>query len=110
MAGRNPDKILAIGDYMLECEGAEDFGRVEVKSRFRTAGEAMPKNFTRDFGWALKNGWIAEDPNKPDRFYVTRTGKTALSEKFSDDIKKASAQKSTGRRRLRKPKDKAGAE
>ncbi len=101
-AQRNPDQILAIGEYMNRHEGAQDFGRDEVKARFRTAGEPVPGNYPRDFAWTIKNGWIAEDPTNAGRFYVTKKGKDAIAQKFSSEIRKASAQKTLTRRRARR--------
>ncbi|QBR70409.1 hypothetical protein CU048_02975 [Beijerinckiaceae bacterium] len=100
-ATRNPDKITAIAEYLIAHEGTESFTRDDIKGRFRTAGEAAPANFPRDFTWAVKNGWIAEDPKSPGSFYVTKKGRTAIENKFSDEVRKATAKPST-RKRLRK--------
>jgi hypothetical protein len=67
-------KILAVGRYMRDHESQSDFGREEVRSRFRAAGEPQPANFHRDFQKAVREGWIAEDHQNRGRFYVTRTG------------------------------------
>jgi hypothetical protein len=91
-ASRNPDKITAIGHYLIEFEGAPDFGREDVKSRFRAAGEAPPANYPRDFAWAVRSGWVAEDTNAPGRFYVTQKGRSAIAAKFSPDVRKTSPQ------------------
>jgi hypothetical protein len=98
---RNPDKITAIAQYLSVHEGTEVFTRDDIKGRFRTAGEAAPANFPRDFTWAVKNGWIAEDAKSSGSFYVTRTGIAAVKNKFSDEIKKGTAQP-IGRKRSRK--------
>jgi hypothetical protein len=92
-AKRNPDKIAVIGHYIVEHEGRREFTRDEVKGRYREAGEAIPANFPRDFSWALKNGWIAEDPNDRGSYYVTKKGIEAIDEKFSTEIRKKTAQK-----------------
>jgi hypothetical protein len=101
-AKRNPDRILAIGIFMMDHEGAQDFGREEVKARFRTAGEPVPGNYPRDFAWTIHNGWIAEDPANPARHYVTRKGKDAIAQKFSTEVLKGSAQKPASRKRTRR--------
>jgi hypothetical protein len=75
-------KITAIGRFMRDHEGQPDFSREEVKNRFRSAGEVMPANFPRDFQKALQAGWIGEDPQNRDRFYVTRRGDDAIEQKF----------------------------
>lgn len=99
-ASRNPDKITAIAEYLYVHESAELFTKDDIKGRFRSAGEAPPANFPRDFAWAVKNGWIAEEVKSPGSFYVTQKGRQAIANKFSDEVKKATA-KST-RRRSRK--------
>lgn len=101
-ARRNPDKIAAIGAYLIDYEGATTFQRGDVKSKFRSAGEAPPGNFSRDFSWVVSNGWIAEDVNESGQFYVTGTGRKAIEERFSGDIKKASSLKLPRRRKSRK--------
>jgi hypothetical protein len=75
-------KVAAIGQYMRDHEGQQDFTREDVKVRFRSAGEIMPGNFPRDFQKALQAGWIAEDPQSRGRYYVTRRGDEAIDQKF----------------------------
>lgn len=75
-------KVAAVGRYMRDHEGQQDFSREEVKVRFRSAGEAMPGNFPRDFQKAIQSGWIAEDPQSRGRFYVTRRGDEAIDQRF----------------------------
>jgi hypothetical protein len=98
---RNPDKIVAIGEYIIQHDRQADFTRDDVKARFRNAGEPVPGNFPRDFTWAISNGWIAEDAHNAGHHYVTQKGKTAIAEKFSGEIKKKSGFKPSGRRRRR---------
>lgn len=100
-AKRNPDKVVAIAEYLLVFEEQELFTRDDVKGRFRLAGEAAPGNFPRDFAWAVTNGWIAEDVKSPGSFYVTQKGRNAIENKFSSEVKKATSQPSA-RRRLRR--------
>lgn len=99
-AQRNPDKITVIAEYLFQFEEAEVFTREDIRGRFRLAGEAPPANFPRDFMWAIKNGWIAEDSKSPGSFYVTHKGRNAIENKFSGEIKKGTSQL-TGRRRRR---------
>jgi hypothetical protein len=100
-ATRYPDKITAIGKYVIDHEGQPHFSREDVLARFRTAGESAPGNYGRDFAWALKNGWIAEDRKEKGAFYVTQKGSGAVAGKFGPDVKKATRQPS-GRRKSRK--------
>jgi hypothetical protein len=101
-AKRNPDKIVAIGEYILAHDGQVDFTKGDVKSRFRIAGESPPANYPRDFNWTISNGWIAEDLHNRGHYYVTQKGKSAIAAKFSSDIKKRSGIKAGGRRRTRR--------
>ncbi len=98
---RNPDKIVAIGEYIIQHDKQPDFTRDDLKARFRNAGEPVPGNFPRDFTWTVSNGWIAEDAHKPRQYYVTQKGKAAIAEKFSGEVKKKSGFKPSGRRRRR---------
>lgn len=100
-AKRNPDKITSIAEYLFTFEDQEIFTRDEIKGRFRLAGEAAPANFPRDFVWAVKNGWIAEDSKSPGSFYVTQKGRNAVENKFSSEVKKATSQPGTRRRSRR---------
>ena len=77
-----PAKIAAIGRYLRDQESHHDFSRDEIRLRFRSAGEAMPANFHRDFQKAVTAGWIGEDPQSRGRFYVTRRGDEAIDRKF----------------------------
>ncbi|MCT8999010.1 hypothetical protein [Chelativorans intermedius] len=100
-AQRNPDKIVAIAEYLYVHDSIDLFTRDDIKGRFRVAGEAAPANFPRDFSWAVRNGWIAEDLKSAGSFYVTQKGRTAIENKFSGEIKKATSQP-TPRKRSRK--------
>jgi hypothetical protein len=100
-AKSNPEKIVAISQYLIEFEGKSDVGRDDIKACFRTAGEPAPANYPRDFAIAIQNGWIAEDKNNTGRYYVTRRGQDAISQKFSIDVRR-SAGRSGGRRRARR--------
>lgn len=100
-ATRNPDKITAIAEYLALHEQVELFTRDDIKGRYRLAGEAAPANFPRDFGSAVRNGWIAEDSKSSGSFYVTSKGHAAVENKFSGEVKKATAQPSS-RKRSRK--------
>jgi hypothetical protein len=82
-AGKSiPAKIATIGRFMRDHEGLNDFSRDDIKSRFRSAGEQMPRNYPRDFQKAIQAGWIGEDPQNRSRFYLTRTGDEAIDRKF----------------------------
>jgi len=73
-AKSNPEKMTAFGIYVREHLGRESFSRDEIKGLFRSAGEALPANFPRDFKSAIQSGWIAPDQGAVDLYYVTRRG------------------------------------
>jgi hypothetical protein len=108
-ASSNPEKITVIAEYLREHEGKEEFARDEIKGLFRQAGEGAPANFPRDFSVAVRNGWVAEDTKSPGSFFVTNTGRAAISNKFSGEIKKGGVQPAS-RKRSRKAKASSSAE
>lgn len=59
-ARKNPEKIVALGAYVL-LESGETFKSEDVKTQFRRARETAPANFTRDLGIAIASGWVIED-------------------------------------------------
>lgn len=85
-AKRNPDRIVAFGAYLEDAMGKRPFTRDDIRSQFSRAGEPMPANFGRDFGWAMANKWIAAAHGSKDEFFVTNTGRKALEAKFSDEF------------------------
>lgn len=99
-AKRNPDKILAFGAYLMDEMGRETFTRDEVRSMFQKAAEPVPGNFHRDFTWAIQVRWLGEQPGTPGAYYVTKTGRTALGNKFAKEVKAST--KLPRRRRPRK--------
>jgi hypothetical protein len=58
-AKTNPEKIIALGQYVLQ-DGGDSFKVEDIKAQFRRARESAPRNFSRDLGTALKEGWLAE--------------------------------------------------
>jgi hypothetical protein len=99
-ATRFHEKILVIGDYLMEHGDQDDFGREDVRTAFQRAREVLPKNLPRDFGSAIQNGWIAELAGKSGRFYVTNRGKEVIARKFTQESSKPSVRRrrGTGRR------------
>lgn len=88
-AVRYPDKIVAIGRYMTDHEQRDTFTREDIKSRFKSAGEAQPGNFARDFSVTLKSGWIAEDNAASGTFYVTKKGTDVIAGGFAAELRKS---------------------
>lgn len=67
-AKTNPEKIVALGQYVLQ-DGGETFKVEDVKAQFRRARETAPGNFSRDLAVAVKEGWIAQ--GEGDEYYIT---------------------------------------
>lgn len=59
-AKTNPEKIVALGAYVLQ-DGGDTFKVEDVKTQFRRARETAPGNFARDLGVAVQAGWIVEN-------------------------------------------------
>jgi hypothetical protein len=87
-AKTNPEKILAIAAYLLDQANSDTFGQDEIKNQFPNAREKPPANYSRDFRWVQSNGWISEHHQQPGRFYITKTGQKALTEKFPNELSK----------------------
>ena len=68
-ATKNPEKIVALGAYVLQ-DGGETFKIEDVKAAFRRARETQPANFTRDLGAAISAGWIFESDEAPGEYYL----------------------------------------
>lgn len=80
-AKTNPEKITALGLY-LRAQGSESFSPRNLRDLFVAAGEAAPKNMTRDIKEAVRSGWAAIRPDQPDSYYVTNRGETAAAGGF----------------------------
>ncbi|KAB1650400.1 hypothetical protein [Pseudoclavibacter endophyticus] len=67
-AKTNPEKIIALAEYVLQ-DGGETFKVEDVKAQFRRARETPPGNFSRDLSAAVQAGWIAQGDG--EEYYVT---------------------------------------
>lgn len=85
-AKRNPDIITAAGLYLSIYENMPYFTKEDILNAFELAAEPAPKNFPRDLRWAIKVGWIAEKRGDAGTYFVTSSGKTAVSTSFPDDL------------------------
>lgn len=74
----NPERIAAIALYLKEQLDQQFITRDELPGWFQKAGEAAPKNITRDVAAAVKQRVIAEDHNNSGQYYVTGTGEKKL--------------------------------
>ena len=101
-AAKIPEKITAIGHYLMTSKNKDVFNRDDIVTGFESAAEFVPKNIPRDFKWTLKAGWIALKTGTKDQYYVTNTGKQALEGKFSKEAVKKARQGTAVLRKSRK--------
>ncbi len=78
----NAQIILCIASFLSQNEATDRFSKEKIKPKFAAAGEQLPKNFSRDFQTAIDKGWVGEDPQNRDLYYVTRTGEAQISSGF----------------------------
>jgi hypothetical protein len=104
-AVRNPDKILGIANFLISEHGYKRVTSADIKNAFPSAGETVPANFPRDLRWAVTNGWLGEDPTQRGAYYVTETGRAAIEERFSADVRRGTGQ--ARRRRTRRSQRRA---
>ena len=83
------DQIVAIGSFLSKVERQAEFSRNDIRSRFSSAREPMPSNFSRDFSKTLRKAFIAEVHKKPGFYYVTKTGMQAVQNHFSNTRNKS---------------------
>jgi hypothetical protein len=99
---RNPDKILIFANYMEEVLRQKGFNPEKLKEMFSKVGEKNPKNYSRDFKWAISNGWL-DKHHSSEEYYVTNSGKNVLINNFHPDLIKKTKQPNA-RRSQRKAK------
>lgn len=78
-AGSNAEKIAAIAHYYRNHLGREGLPKDEILRAFQTAGEAPPKNLSRDLQRAVSKRLVAADTVRDDLYYITNTGLAKLS-------------------------------
>ena len=87
---RNPDRILTMAGYLKEVISKLSFSPNEIRSLMKDSGESIPANFTRDFKWVIKSGWIGMGDKKKKQYYITNTGLKVLNNGFPDEFVKKS--------------------
>jgi hypothetical protein len=98
-AARNIEKITAIGEYLKVYRGKSTFTNQDVASGFEEAGDAVPKNLSRDVVWAKKVGWVAPKMGADGEYYVTTSGRAAINGNFGPEVKAKSKASAGGRKR-----------
>lgn len=89
---RSPDKITAMGMYLKDHASTDAFGRSDLEKVFQAAAEPIPANLPRDMAWAVKSGWIAAKPGSKGLYYVTHSGRQAVTQKFPKELIKKTKQ------------------
>lgn len=83
-----PQKICATGYYLTNIKSSKDFSRDEVKTALLAAREDMPGNYARDWTHATSMSLIASEAHDANRFYIPRTGRTAVESHFQEAPKR----------------------
>lgn len=85
---RSPDRITAIGVYLQDHEAKDTFSRADIEKGFEAAAESVPANLPRDISWAVRAGWIAPKSGSDGSFYVTNSGREAVTKRFPNELLK----------------------
>lgn len=84
-AKTNSEKITAIGKYLQDRDGVQNFAVEEVKSILQKMGE-HPANFLRDLKTSEKSQYIYCENRAEGIFSITDKGKTSINAKFSEKV------------------------
>ena len=82
-ARRSPDKIVAMACYWKRERKVKFFSRKELVVAFEEMGEPVPKNLSRDIGWAKKLNWLTGKVGEKGYYYLTRKGENVVDEGFN---------------------------
>lgn len=98
--GTNAQRIALFAYYREKSEGLSRFSRSDLEPYFAKARLAPAGNFDRDFGEAVKRGWIHEDGADS---YLTTRGVEAIESNYEGERKYAGP-KASGKRKTKKKK------
>jgi hypothetical protein len=93
-----------MGEYIKLYRNKTTFTQEDIVSAFEEGGEPVPANLSRDITWAKKTGWIAPKSDLDGHFYVTGSGRAAIQQNFSEEIKSKSKASGGGRKKKKKGK------
>ncbi len=82
-ASTNAEKIVVLANFICERDGTQTFSPKEIQVEFKKAGEALPKNFTRDFNQAIATGYILEGEDR-GLYLLTDLGLEVAEKGFSE--------------------------
>lgn len=88
--GTNAQRIAVFAYYRDKTEGNPRFGRSDLESYFSRARVPPAANYSRDFGEAVRAGWIHEDGAE---FYLTTKGVEAVESSFEGERKYSMSKK-----------------
>jgi hypothetical protein len=94
----NAERIVCFAYYREKYEGISRFSRNDLRDYFGRAHESPPRNYIRDFGDAVKRGWIHEDEADS---YITSKGIELVESSFSTEPEAPGG--TSSRRASRKP-------
>ena len=102
----NPQRLAVFAYYREKVEGLSRFAKENLRPYFAKAKQPPPQNFDRDYGQAVKLGWIYDDASDS---YLTSKGIEAVEAGFAGkgaprEPSATTARGKRGRQRSRRPK------
>ena len=94
-AKTNVEKIVVLGNHFCTQRELDSFSPKDVQGEFKRAGEALPKNMTRDFNTAIAQGYILE--NDEGEYSLTDLGLEVIGTGFTS--KQRTMRTSPGKKR-----------
>jgi hypothetical protein len=107
---RYPEKLVTIAAYLQQTLTRHYFTPEDLRAQFRQVNEMPPANLPRDFKAAMGAGWIAEDPEAPNQFFVTQSGLDAVASGFTANSKRLSKPHRRRRNSVKKQQGEAAIE
>ena len=96
---RNPDRIATAALYLADT-GEEPFTRERIRATLRDARQRSFGNFSRDFDWSIRNGWL--DGTDRDGYVLTHPGRQAVEAHFEKAVRAKTKLVKSGRARRKK--------
>jgi hypothetical protein len=106
-AKRIPEQIATMALYLKNHRNTAVFSSKDLIKTFEDAQEPVPKNLSRDIGWAVRIGWIAPKLGMKNTYYITSSGEAAVGAKFPADVRKKTKQTTSGRHKRKRRKVKS---
>lgn len=97
-----PQKIAAIGHYLVRRDERETFDPNEILTLLKRMGDT-PRNFSRDIKNAELLGYISREPN--GEYFLTDTAVEEIESRFENAIPAESSKKKRARKGKKTEKD-----